>query len=160
MTTHGSALAVEALNLESGVARRFKEPLPVAGCGRDRDRSKDRRCVPDLCRAKAPNEQEIFLESLVPAGGTYIFEMVIPFVARRAHRERETEIGMCARVVDRRQNERLPLRLRHPRTVIPATDGQRFVMLKEEDEGRAIEALRVVLNWTDELKSYPRRGGN
>src|SRR5438477_146951 len=40
----------------------------------------------------------------------------------------------------------------------PATDDQRFVMLKEEDEGRPIEVLRVVVNWTDELKSYPRRG--
>jgi Tol biopolymer transport system component/DNA-binding winged helix-turn-helix (wHTH) protein len=34
-----------------------------------------------------------------------------------------------------------------------AADGQRFVMLKEEDEARSNQVLRVVLNWTDELKS-------
>jgi hypothetical protein len=28
------------------------------------------------------------------------------------------------------------------------------VMLKEEDEGRSNQVLRVVLNWTDELKSH------
>jgi Tol biopolymer transport system component/DNA-binding winged helix-turn-helix (wHTH) protein len=41
-----------------------------------------------------------------------------------------------------------------------AVDGQRFVMLKEEDEARANQVLRVVLNWTDELESHSRRGGN
>lgn len=33
-------------------------------------------------------------------------------------------------------------------------DGQRFVMLKEEDEDRSAQVLRVVLNWTYELKSH------
>jgi Tol biopolymer transport system component/DNA-binding winged helix-turn-helix (wHTH) protein len=32
-----------------------------------------------------------------------------------------------------------------------AAGGQRFVMLKEEDEARTNEVLRVVLNWTDDL---------
>jgi Tol biopolymer transport system component/DNA-binding winged helix-turn-helix (wHTH) protein len=41
-----------------------------------------------------------------------------------------------------------------------AADGQRFVMLKEEDEARAAQTLRVVLNWADELKSHSRREGN
>jgi eukaryotic-like serine/threonine-protein kinase len=35
-----------------------------------------------------------------------------------------------------------------------SADGQRFVMLKEEDEARPNQVLRVVLNWTDELKSH------
>ena len=34
-----------------------------------------------------------------------------------------------------------------------AADGQRFVMLKDEDEARGKQVLRVVLNWTDELRS-------
>ena len=33
-------------------------------------------------------------------------------------------------------------------------DGHRFMMLKQEDEARAKQVLRVVLNWTDELKSH------
>jgi hypothetical protein len=37
-----------------------------------------------------------------------------------------------------------------------AADGQRFVMLKEEDEARANSVLRVVLNWADELESHSR----
>ena len=37
-----------------------------------------------------------------------------------------------------------------------AADGQRFVMLKEEDEARANQVLRVVLNWADELESHSR----
>jgi hypothetical protein len=41
-----------------------------------------------------------------------------------------------------------------------AADGQRFLMLKEEDEARANQVLRVVLNWTDELKSHTRTAGN
>jgi Tol biopolymer transport system component/DNA-binding winged helix-turn-helix (wHTH) protein len=41
-----------------------------------------------------------------------------------------------------------------------AADGQRFVMLKEEDEARPNQVLRVVLNWTDELESHSRRGSN
>ena len=41
-----------------------------------------------------------------------------------------------------------------------AADGQRFVMLKEEDEARANSVLRVVLNWGDELESHSRRGSN
>ena len=41
-----------------------------------------------------------------------------------------------------------------------AADGQRFVMLKEEDEARANQVLRVVLNWADELESHSRRGSN
>ena len=41
-----------------------------------------------------------------------------------------------------------------------AADGQRFVMLKEEDEARANQMLRVVLNWTDELKNHTRAGRN
>ena len=41
-----------------------------------------------------------------------------------------------------------------------AVDGQRFVMLKEEDEARTTQVLRVVLNWTDELKSHARRGSD
>jgi serine/threonine-protein kinase len=41
-----------------------------------------------------------------------------------------------------------------------AADGQRFVMLKEEDEARANSVLRVVLNWADELESHSRRGSN
>ena len=41
-----------------------------------------------------------------------------------------------------------------------AVDGQRFVMLKEEDEARTIPVLRVVLNWAGELESHSRRGSN
>ena len=41
-----------------------------------------------------------------------------------------------------------------------AADGQRLVMLKEDDEARANHVLRVVLNWTDELKSHTRTGRN
>jgi hypothetical protein len=41
-----------------------------------------------------------------------------------------------------------------------AADGQRFVMLKEEDEARVNQVLRVVLNWADELESHSRRGNN
>jgi Tol biopolymer transport system component/DNA-binding winged helix-turn-helix (wHTH) protein len=41
-----------------------------------------------------------------------------------------------------------------------AVDGQRFVMLKEDDEARTTQVLRVVLNWTDELKSHARRGSD
>ena len=41
-----------------------------------------------------------------------------------------------------------------------AVDGQRFVMLKEEDEARTIPVLRVVLNWAGELESHSRRGNN
>lgn len=41
-----------------------------------------------------------------------------------------------------------------------ASDGQRFLMLKEEDERRANQVLRVVLNWTDELKSHTNPGRN
>jgi hypothetical protein len=41
-----------------------------------------------------------------------------------------------------------------------AVDGQRFVMLKEEDEARTTPVLRVVLNWVDELESHSRRGSN
>jgi Tol biopolymer transport system component/DNA-binding winged helix-turn-helix (wHTH) protein len=41
-----------------------------------------------------------------------------------------------------------------------AADGQRFVMLREEDETRANSVLRVVLNWADELESHSRRGSN
>jgi Tol biopolymer transport system component len=41
-----------------------------------------------------------------------------------------------------------------------AVDGHRFVMLKEEDEARTTQVLRVVLNWTDELESHSRRGSN
>jgi Tol biopolymer transport system component/DNA-binding winged helix-turn-helix (wHTH) protein len=37
-----------------------------------------------------------------------------------------------------------------------AGDGQRFVMLKEEDETRANSVLRVVLNWAGELESHSR----
>jgi len=33
-------------------------------------------------------------------------------------------------------------------------------MLKEEDEARANQMLRVVLNWTDELKNHTRAGRN
>jgi Tol biopolymer transport system component/DNA-binding winged helix-turn-helix (wHTH) protein len=40
-----------------------------------------------------------------------------------------------------------------------AGDGQRFLMLKEEDPARANQVLRVVLNWTDELKR-PTPGRN
>ncbi|HWZ83754.1 MAG TPA: winged helix-turn-helix domain-containing protein [Terriglobales bacterium] len=40
-----------------------------------------------------------------------------------------------------------------------AADGQRFLMLQEEDDSRANQVLRVVLNWTDELKR-PRAGKN
>lgn len=41
-----------------------------------------------------------------------------------------------------------------------AIDGQRFVMLKEEDEARPNTVLRVVLNWADELQDHPRRATN
>ena len=41
-----------------------------------------------------------------------------------------------------------------------AVDGQRFAMLKEEDEARANTVLRVVLNWADELERHSRRGSN
>ena len=41
-----------------------------------------------------------------------------------------------------------------------AADGQHFVMLKEEDEARANRVLRVVLNWTDELKSHNHAARN
>ncbi len=41
-----------------------------------------------------------------------------------------------------------------------SADGQRFMMLKEENEARANQVLRVVLNWTDELKSHDRAGRN
>jgi len=41
-----------------------------------------------------------------------------------------------------------------------AVDGQRFVMLKQEDEAQAKQVLRVVLNWTDELKSHTQAGRN
>jgi hypothetical protein len=41
-----------------------------------------------------------------------------------------------------------------------AVDGRRFVMLKEDDEARTTQVLRVVLNWTDELKSHARRGSD
>jgi len=41
-----------------------------------------------------------------------------------------------------------------------AADGQRFVMLKQEDEAQAKQVLRVVLNWTDELKSHTQAGRN
>jgi len=41
-----------------------------------------------------------------------------------------------------------------------AADGQRFVMLKQEDEAQAYQVLRVVLNWTDELKSHTQAGRN
>jgi hypothetical protein len=41
-----------------------------------------------------------------------------------------------------------------------AADGQRFVMLKEEDEARANSVLRVVLNWANELENHSRRGSN
>jgi hypothetical protein len=34
------------------------------------------------------------------------------------------------------------------------------MMLKEEDEAQANQLLRVVLNWTDELKSRSRAGRN
>jgi hypothetical protein len=39
-------------------------------------------------------------------------------------------------------------------------DGHRFMMLKQEDEARAKQVLRVVLNWTDELKSHTRTERN
>jgi serine/threonine-protein kinase len=35
-------------------------------------------------------------------------------------------------------------------------DGQRFVLLKEEDEARTTEVLHVVLNWADELENPSR----
>jgi len=41
-----------------------------------------------------------------------------------------------------------------------AADGQRFLMLKEEDEVRPNQVLHVVLNWIDELKSGTRTGRN
>ena len=41
-----------------------------------------------------------------------------------------------------------------------AVDSQRFVMLKDEDEARATQELRVVLNWTLELESHSRQGRN
>jgi hypothetical protein len=41
-----------------------------------------------------------------------------------------------------------------------AAAGERFMMLKEEDETQASPQLRVVLNWTDELKSRGRTGRN
>jgi Tol biopolymer transport system component/DNA-binding winged helix-turn-helix (wHTH) protein len=41
-----------------------------------------------------------------------------------------------------------------------AADGQRLVMLKDDDEARANQLLRVVLNWADELKSHTRTGRN
>ena len=41
-----------------------------------------------------------------------------------------------------------------------AADSQRFVMLKEDDESRANQVLRVVLNWSDELKSHTPTGRN
>lgn len=41
-----------------------------------------------------------------------------------------------------------------------SADGQRFLMLKDEDESRANQVLRVVLNWTDELKSHTRATTN
>ena len=41
-----------------------------------------------------------------------------------------------------------------------AVDGQRFLMLKEEDEARTTQVLRVVLNWADELESHSRRVTN
>ena len=41
-----------------------------------------------------------------------------------------------------------------------AVDGQRFVMLKEEDEARTTPVLRVVLNWSGELESHSLRGSN
>jgi eukaryotic-like serine/threonine-protein kinase len=39
-----------------------------------------------------------------------------------------------------------------------ASDGQRFVMLKEENEARPNQVLRVVLNWANELEGHSRRG--
>jgi eukaryotic-like serine/threonine-protein kinase len=39
-------------------------------------------------------------------------------------------------------------------------DGHRFMMLKQEDEARAKQVLRVVLNWTDELKSHTHKERN
>jgi Tol biopolymer transport system component/DNA-binding winged helix-turn-helix (wHTH) protein len=41
-----------------------------------------------------------------------------------------------------------------------AAHGQRFVMLKEEDEARANQVLHVVLNWTDELGGHTPTGRN
>ena len=41
-----------------------------------------------------------------------------------------------------------------------AVDGQRFVMLKTEDETRTNQVLRVVLNWSDELQRLSRQGSN
>jgi eukaryotic-like serine/threonine-protein kinase len=41
-----------------------------------------------------------------------------------------------------------------------AVDGQRFLMLKEEDETRTTQALHVVLNWANELESHSLRGSN
>jgi serine/threonine-protein kinase len=41
-----------------------------------------------------------------------------------------------------------------------AADGQRFLMVKDEDERRARQVLHVVLNWTDELKNNKRLGRN
>jgi hypothetical protein len=35
-----------------------------------------------------------------------------------------------------------------------AVDGQRFVMLREEDEARTTQVLSVVLNWVGELESH------
>jgi serine/threonine-protein kinase len=41
-----------------------------------------------------------------------------------------------------------------------STDGQRFLVMKDEDENRANQVLRVVLNWTDELKGHTRATTN
>jgi len=41
-----------------------------------------------------------------------------------------------------------------------SSDGQHFVMLKEEDEARQNQMLRVVLNWGEELEAYSRRASN
>lgn len=41
-----------------------------------------------------------------------------------------------------------------------SADGQRFLVMKDEDETRANQVLRVVLNWTDELKSHTRATTN
>jgi hypothetical protein len=41
-----------------------------------------------------------------------------------------------------------------------SSDGQHFVMLKEEDEARQNSLLRVVLNWGEELEAHSRRASN
>ena len=41
-----------------------------------------------------------------------------------------------------------------------SSDGQHFVVLKEEDEARQNSLLRIVLNWSEELEAHSRRASN